>query len=251
MGTLPVTLPIMWAHQPMMWFDEPHRYYDAGPNKVRNGVGRETGMDLELDDVPVHSLVPEPLRGLASPDDFLARLPEFDGDLAQQLADAEAAGECLRFVGAPRCPMSRAVDLVHLSRSVARGAWEAAQERAVLLSCSGRWQARCVCRENGAVTACQRRTAGADACQVQSAGLRGVRFRGSGAAQAWWTARRARAAWSCGATPRRTPSRSCRAPTTSSPSPRSATRTSRSSSGAPLLHGPLPLLRVPSGAAAV
>ena len=63
---------------------------------------RETGMDVELADVPVHSLVPEPLRDVASVDDFMARLPEFDGDIAEQLAAAEAAGECLRFVGA--CP---------------------------------------------------------------------------------------------------------------------------------------------------
>ena len=57
-------------------------------------------MDVELADIPVHSLVPEPLREVASVDDFMARLPEFDGDIAGQLADAEAAGECLRFVGA-------------------------------------------------------------------------------------------------------------------------------------------------------
>lgn len=57
-------------------------------------------MDVELADVPVHSLVPEPLRDVASVDDFMARLPEFDGDIAEQLAAAEAAGECLRFVGA-------------------------------------------------------------------------------------------------------------------------------------------------------
>ena len=56
-------------------------------------------MDVELADVPVHSLVPEPLRDVASVDDFMARLPEFDGDIADQLAAAEAAGECLRFVG--------------------------------------------------------------------------------------------------------------------------------------------------------
>ena len=60
---------------------------------------RETGMDVELADIPVHSLVPEPLRDVASVEDFMARLPEFDADLAAQLEAAEAAGECLRFVG--------------------------------------------------------------------------------------------------------------------------------------------------------
>ena len=66
---------------------------------------RETGMDVELADIPVHSLVPEPLRDVASVDDFMARLPEFDGGIAEQLAKAEAAGECLRFVGASPCEM--------------------------------------------------------------------------------------------------------------------------------------------------
>ncbi|KAK9826886.1 hypothetical protein WJX81_004474 [Elliptochloris bilobata] len=66
-------------------------------------LARETGMDVELADIPVHSLVPEPLRDVASADEFMARLPEFDGDLAEQLAAAEAAGECLRFVGVVDC----------------------------------------------------------------------------------------------------------------------------------------------------
>ena len=57
-------------------------------------------MDVELDDIPVHSLVPEALRDVASVDEFMARLPDFDGELAEQLATADAAGECLRFVGA-------------------------------------------------------------------------------------------------------------------------------------------------------
>lgn len=61
-------------------------------------------MDVELDDIPVHSLVPEALRGVASVDEFMARLPDFDGELAEQLAAADAAGECLRFVGARTLP---------------------------------------------------------------------------------------------------------------------------------------------------
>ena len=60
---------------------------------------RETGMMTELSSVPVHSLVPEPLQSIASADEFMARLPEFDGLMAQQLDEASAAGDCLRFVG--------------------------------------------------------------------------------------------------------------------------------------------------------
>jgi hypothetical protein len=60
---------------------------------------RETGMMVELSDVPVHSLVPEQLRSIASADEFMAALPQYDDQMAQQLDEATAAGDCLRFVG--------------------------------------------------------------------------------------------------------------------------------------------------------
>ena len=60
---------------------------------------RETGMMVELSDVPVHSLVPEQLRSVASADEFMAALPQYDDQMAQQLDEATAAGDCLRFVG--------------------------------------------------------------------------------------------------------------------------------------------------------
>jgi aspartokinase/homoserine dehydrogenase 1 len=57
-------------------------------------------MMVELEDVPVHSLVPEPLRDIASAADFMAALPQHDADMAARLDAAAAAGQCLRFVGA-------------------------------------------------------------------------------------------------------------------------------------------------------
>lgn len=60
---------------------------------------RECGLNIELDDVPVHSLVPEPLRESPSPDAFMAELPKYDGDMTAQLDEAAAAGEVLRYVG--------------------------------------------------------------------------------------------------------------------------------------------------------
>lgn len=54
---------------------------------------------MELEDVPVHSLVPAPLQTIESVSEFMTLLPEYDDDMAAQLADAEASGECLRFVG--------------------------------------------------------------------------------------------------------------------------------------------------------
>jgi aspartokinase/homoserine dehydrogenase 1 len=62
-------------------------------------LGRESGLDLELEQVNVKSLVPEPLEDVSSAEEFLKRLPEFDDEMQKLLADAEEAGECLRFVG--------------------------------------------------------------------------------------------------------------------------------------------------------
>jgi aspartokinase/homoserine dehydrogenase 1 len=61
-------------------------------------LGREMGLTLELDDVEVESLVPAALRE-GSVQDFLDRLPEFDSRMRQLHADAQAAGEVLRYVG--------------------------------------------------------------------------------------------------------------------------------------------------------
>ncbi len=76
-------------------------------------------MALELEDVPVHSLVPEPLRGCATADEYLARLPEHDGDMAAQLAEASAAGECLRYVGAMWLTLYKRWSLAQRRRSQA------------------------------------------------------------------------------------------------------------------------------------
>ena len=61
-------------------------------------LAREAGLALELTDVPVQSLVPQPLAN-ASAEEYLARLHEFDAAMAEQWAAADAAGEVLRFVG--------------------------------------------------------------------------------------------------------------------------------------------------------
>lgn len=55
-------------------------------------LGRECGLRLELDQVPVQSLVPEPLQHVASVDEFMRRLPEFDGLMEQKRKEAEEAG---------------------------------------------------------------------------------------------------------------------------------------------------------------
>ncbi|KAG6814467.1 hypothetical protein H0H93_012938 [Arthromyces matolae] len=49
--------------------------------------------------VQTQSLIPKPLEGIPSGDDFIARLPEFDAEFDKLRADASAEGKVLRFVG--------------------------------------------------------------------------------------------------------------------------------------------------------
>ena len=60
---------------------------------------RECGIEVELDDIPVDSLVPEPLQATASVSEFMSELPKYDADMSSLLEKADSAGECLRFVG--------------------------------------------------------------------------------------------------------------------------------------------------------
>ncbi|XP_017700393.2 bifunctional aspartokinase/homoserine dehydrogenase 1, chloroplastic-like isoform X2 [Phoenix dactylifera] len=62
-------------------------------------LARESGLKLELSDIPVQSLVPEPLRACSSAEEFMQKLPNFDEDRTKELNDAEAAGEVVRYVG--------------------------------------------------------------------------------------------------------------------------------------------------------
>lgn len=62
-------------------------------------LARECGLMLELDQIPVESLVPQPLRATPSSAEYMSRLPEFDGDMDTKLREAEASGDCLRYVG--------------------------------------------------------------------------------------------------------------------------------------------------------
>jgi bifunctional aspartokinase / homoserine dehydrogenase 1 len=62
-------------------------------------LARESGLALELSDIPVESLVPEPLRALTTSAEYMARLPDFDADMGSRLEAARAAGDVLRYVG--------------------------------------------------------------------------------------------------------------------------------------------------------
>ncbi|CAN7044834.1 unnamed protein product [Brassica oleracea var. botrytis] len=83
-------------------FTEPDPRDDLSGTDVARKVtilARESGLKLDLDSLPVQSLVPKPLQACASAEEFMQKLPQFDEELSKQRQEAEAAGEVLRYVG--------------------------------------------------------------------------------------------------------------------------------------------------------
>lgn len=63
-------------------------------------LAREIGLEVELSDVPVKSLVPDVLAGEdVSIDEFMQKLPEYDDELTSMANEAKNAKELLRYVG--------------------------------------------------------------------------------------------------------------------------------------------------------
>jgi aspartokinase/homoserine dehydrogenase 1 len=60
-------------------------------------LARELGQGIEIGDFPVQSLVPEALRDV-SLDEFFARLPEYDNEIASLYREATAANRQLRYI---------------------------------------------------------------------------------------------------------------------------------------------------------
>eukprot|EP00930_Biecheleria_cincta_P064639 TRINITY_DN5025_c0_g1_i2.p1 TRINITY_DN5025_c0_g1~~TRINITY_DN5025_c0_g1_i2.p1 ORF type:complete len:460 (+),score=87.81 TRINITY_DN5025_c0_g1_i2:58-1437(+) len=90
-------------------FTEPDPRDDLGGTDVQRKVtilARECGMKLEMEDVPVKSLVPAKLQNWEPPagqnlgEAFVEGLAEYDNEMDALIEDAEKAGEVLRFVGA-------------------------------------------------------------------------------------------------------------------------------------------------------
>jgi aspartokinase/homoserine dehydrogenase 1 len=76
-------------------------------------LGREMGLELELADVQVESLVP-PALAQCSIEDFLERLPEFDPAMHTRYRKAHAEGQVLRYVARLEAGGAATVGLVRL-----------------------------------------------------------------------------------------------------------------------------------------
>lgn len=83
-------------------------YTEPDPRDDLNGMdvarkvticGRLAGVDLDLSTLPVENIVPEPLQGVATADEFMAKLPEFDDHFTQLNEEAKKDGQVLRYVG--------------------------------------------------------------------------------------------------------------------------------------------------------
>ncbi|MBT4307727.1 MAG: bifunctional aspartate kinase/homoserine dehydrogenase I, partial [Candidatus Marinimicrobia bacterium] len=62
-------------------------------------LARETGAELELEDIIVESLLPTGSESFDSVDGFLKHLGQFDGEMRVKVKEAEAQNKRLRFIG--------------------------------------------------------------------------------------------------------------------------------------------------------
>jgi len=76
-------------------------------------LGREMGLNLEMSDVKVESLVPAGLEQ-GSIDEFMARLPQHDAAMRQRYESARSRGNVLRYVAKVTADGHATVGLVEL-----------------------------------------------------------------------------------------------------------------------------------------
>ncbi len=62
-------------------------------------LARETGTELELDDIKVESLLPPSSEAIESVDSFIEHLSKYDNDMKTMVKDAEAKQFKLRYIG--------------------------------------------------------------------------------------------------------------------------------------------------------
>ena len=76
-------------------------------------LGREMGLELELSDVQIESLVPSGLES-ASIDEFMEQLPRYDAAMRDRVKSARERGKVLRYVGRVTADGKATVGLVEL-----------------------------------------------------------------------------------------------------------------------------------------
>jgi len=101
-GSTPFSRIVQQAKE--LGYTEPDPREDlAGADVARKVVilGREVGLDIELDQISVQSLVPAALDASqgVSVAEFMERLPEFDDELNRQVQEASSRDQVLRYVG--------------------------------------------------------------------------------------------------------------------------------------------------------
>ncbi|KZN42684.1 bifunctional aspartate kinase/homoserine dehydrogenase I [Pseudoalteromonas luteoviolacea] len=62
-------------------------------------IAREAGLELELDDIEVESVVPDDFAQGSSVEEFMVRLPELDAAFSDRVQSAASEGKKLRYVG--------------------------------------------------------------------------------------------------------------------------------------------------------
>lgn len=82
-------------------------YTEPDPREDLNGldvarkvliIARETGMQINLSDIQVESVLPKAYEQMATTEEFLQRLPELDEVFAQRIRKADKQGQVLRYV---------------------------------------------------------------------------------------------------------------------------------------------------------
>lgn len=62
-------------------------------------VAREAGMEMELEDIEIESVLPVSFDASGSVDEFMQHLPELDAHYSEKVAQAKAKGQVIRYVG--------------------------------------------------------------------------------------------------------------------------------------------------------